>query len=44
LLLISSVWAWGEFLGYLTGRPEATLATKTKSIVEDAKPGIRMVP
>jgi hypothetical protein len=26
LLLICTVWAWGEFAGYLTGRPEASLA------------------
>jgi hypothetical protein len=29
LLLISSVWAWGEFVGYVTARPEGTLAPKT---------------
>jgi hypothetical protein len=29
LLLISSVWAWGEFIGYVTARPEGTLAPKT---------------
>lgn len=28
LLLICTVWAWGEFAGYLTGRPEASLAAR----------------
>ena len=27
LVLISSVWGWGEFLGYVTGRTDATLAS-----------------
>jgi hypothetical protein len=26
MLLLTSVWAWGEFMGYLTGVPEASLA------------------
>jgi hypothetical protein len=29
ILLISSVWAWGEFMGYVTARPEGSLAAKT---------------
>jgi len=29
LLLISTVWAWGEFLGYVTARPERTLSART---------------
>jgi hypothetical protein len=28
LLLICTVWAWGEFAGYLTGKPEASLAAR----------------
>jgi hypothetical protein len=28
LLLISSVWAWGEFVGYVTGRPEQSLSAR----------------
>ncbi len=28
LALISAIWAWGEFLGYVTGRPDAALAPK----------------
>jgi len=29
LTLLSLTWAWGEFVGYLTGRPETVLASKT---------------
>jgi hypothetical protein len=28
ILLISTVWAWGEFMGYVTARPEDTLDPK----------------
>lgn len=30
LLLLSTVWAWGEFAGYVTGTPEASLAAGTR--------------
>jgi hypothetical protein len=28
LLLISTVWAWGEFVGYVTARPDASLSAR----------------
>jgi hypothetical protein len=30
LLLISTVWAWGELVGYLTARPDETLSARTE--------------
>lgn len=30
LMLVSTVWAGGEFLGYLTGRPEASLTAEVR--------------
>jgi hypothetical protein len=29
LVLISTVWAWGEFIGYATARPDKSLAVRT---------------
>jgi hypothetical protein len=31
LVLISTIWSWGEFLGYLTGRPDKTMALQAES-------------
>ncbi|MEO8367679.1 MAG: glycosyltransferase [Candidatus Solibacter sp.] len=30
LCLLSTIWAWGEFAGYCTGRPEKTLAARAQ--------------
>jgi hypothetical protein len=30
LLLISTVWAYGEFVGYVTGRPDRSLTAKER--------------
>ncbi len=41
-IVLSFAWAWGEFLGYVTGRPEASLTPRAQST--NARPRAKVSP